>query len=176
MSRQIKLTPTFPIDILEHRNKPTKSTQTKKLKKKKSSAVKIRVTSGSFALSDKNGKVKKSYHLHLPTKERHKILDALAKEKKGKGNIVGLFRGLLARRTLCKNKLSVAQKQIYTQDMEYLKKKYQNSEDWPKRKMSASYLDGEDSSSDSEENSETENSEDDTENGKSNISNDSDSD
>jgi hypothetical protein len=103
--------------------------------------VRIPVTRGAFTLHDKNGKVKKAYHLTLPTAERHKLLDALARQKKGKGNIIGLYRGLLARRTLGKNRLSEKQKRIFTEDMTYLKDKYKNSKDWPAKKASRAYSD-----------------------------------
>lgn len=122
--------------------------------------VRIPVTKGAFTVHDKNGKVKKAYHLTLSTAERHKILDTLAHQKKGKGNIIGLWRGLLARRTLGKNRLSEKQKKAFTDDMKYLKDKYGDSKDWPARKMFESYsdtgTDRYDSESDTESESESE--------------------
>jgi hypothetical protein len=101
--------------------------------------VRIPVTKGTFTVKDRQGRVQKEYHLIMTTPERRKILDILARQKKGKGNIVGLWKGLLARRTLGKNRLSEKQKRAFTEDMKYLKEKYGNSPDWPKKKASIGY-------------------------------------
>jgi hypothetical protein len=104
--------------------------------KKKSRAMQVRipVTKGAFKVKNKE------YHLVMTTPERRKILDILARQKKGKGNIVGLWKGLLARRTLGKNRLSDKQKRAFTEDMNYLRQKYGSSPDWLKKKASSAYL------------------------------------
>lgn len=128
---------TFLTPSLMRRERPS----VKKSRKRRSQAMQVRipVTKGAFTVKDRQGRVQQEYHLVMSTPERRKILDILARQKKGKGNIVGLWKGLLARRTLGKNRLSEKQKRAFTEDMNYLKQKYGDSPDWPKKKASIGY-------------------------------------
>lgn len=128
---------TFLTPSLMPRERPS----IKQSRKRTSRAMQVRipVNKGAFTVKDRQGRVQREYHLVMTTPERRKILDILARQKKGKGNIVGLWKGLLARRTLGKNRLSDKQKRAFTEDMNYLKQKYGDSPDWPKKKSSMGY-------------------------------------
>jgi len=110
--------------------KPQKSVS----KKSKTKKVIIPVTKGGLSALSKTGK-KVDYHISSADKTRHYILNLVVK-KRGK-NALSVYRALLARRTLGKNRLSETQKSILTKDADYIKKKYGLA----KKKKATSYDD-----------------------------------
>ena len=114
------------------------------------SKVRIPIQKGALALNDKD------YHIKNSITARRKILNGIITEH---GDAINVFRALLARRTLGKNRLSPTQIETLTKDMAYIKKKYYGTALWSakKKKKSSSYEDSDDndgesssSSSDSE--------------------------
>jgi hypothetical protein len=71
-----------------------------------------------------------AYNVSLSTKERRKILNELARKRKGKGNIVGIYKGLIARMNFFGHRLSEQQTQNLANDMRYLKEKFGRRTDW----------------------------------------------
>jgi len=116
--------------------KPQKSVS----KKSKTKKVIIPVTKGGLSALSKTGK-KVDYHISSAEKTRHYILNLVVK-KRGK-NALSVYRALLARRTLGKNRLSETQKSILTKDADYIKKKYGLA----KKKKAMSYNDDEEEES-----------------------------
>lgn len=93
------------------------------------SSVKIHIQKGSLSVPDSNGK-KLDYHISSPIQLRHKILNKIVKTKNG--DAIGVYRALLARRTLGKNRLRGEQINTLTDDANYVKQKYYYTKNWAK--------------------------------------------
>lgn len=90
------------------------------------SAAKIKIRQGGLSFVDQQQK-KVHYRLKYTAKERRDILDQVVYQH---GKALSIYRGLIARRTMGKNKLSKEQLNIYTSDANYIKKKYHGTEFW----------------------------------------------
>lgn len=112
------------------------------------SKVRIPLTRGSLAVHDKKGQVIHEYHIRDSNITRHRVLNQIVQHRQG--DAIGVYRALLARRTLGKHRLSTQFKDTLTKDANYIKKKYYDTKLWAKAKKSVSYDDNESSSSDDE--------------------------
>ncbi len=85
----------------------------------KKSKVRIPVTKGSLCIDQQK---KKCYKLKKTARERRSIIRHLI-EKQGRTPLQ-IFRALVARRTLGKNRWSEEQKSTITSDINYIRKKW----------------------------------------------------
>lgn len=92
------------------------------------SKVRIIIEKGALSLHNKQGNVTKEYHIRSPTMERRGVLDSIIRQKKG--GAYGIHKALVARRTLGKNRLSEDQKTRITSDINYIKRKYYDTDKW----------------------------------------------
>ena len=105
---------------------------------RKTKKVIIPVEKGGLSAFSKTGK-KVDYHISSPDKTRHYVLNRVVQSHHKDG--LSVYRALIARRTLGKNRLSVTQLSILTHDADYVKKKYGKTSKWSKKKKSTAYDD-----------------------------------
>jgi hypothetical protein len=113
--------------------KTTRKSGSKKVasrRSRKKSSVRIPIDRGALAWFDaKNGEIV-DYHISTPTKKRRALLRRLVTDKNM--DALTVFRAIIARRTLGKNRLSEQQISTLTSDADYVKKKYYNTDFWQK--------------------------------------------
>lgn len=107
-------------------------------KKTKPSQVRIPLRKNGLALMDASGQVEKHYsYTKQGQRERRSILAELIRRKQG--GALTVMRALVARRTLGKNRMEEKSWQRISSDIEWVKKKYENTDQWSIAKESASY-------------------------------------
>lgn len=117
-----------------------KATKPKKTGRKTKKVI-IPVEKGGLSAFSNKGK-KVDYHISSPDKTRHYVLNRVVQSHHKDG--LSVYRALIARRTLGKNRLSVTQLSILTRDADYVKKKYGKTSKWSKKKKSTAYDDDDD--------------------------------